>query len=444
MKYKVMWVEENQNYFDLGPALLNYSVNAKKVFGYGIKHAAIFGKNFTATFYLSEDDVERNREKGYGFFMKKSNCDLLLKEIHKYRLGLEKSCKKLLSIDLSELSSKELFEVYVDVGTKLGPLFTAYSMTQPDRTPHIEEKLEEYLEDQPIASIPHAVQVLSTPLHTFNVSLKATHMFRTFSELLKAETAKIDMTLMDQPLYTIEDVPQDEKNALLRSLNPPAYIEHIIYVLSTFAEERLQMRFSWMLGIYYSELFLIELKRRYGVSKSDLRMYDLPELDDIVWKGKMVSEEILKERKKGFLKVLDENTVKTYVGDAAVKYVKEHLEGVQHKVSLLDGRTANLGRVKGPAIVFSYKHPEEHTKKIQNMKGGEIIVSEMTRPNLVMACRKAAAIVTDEGGALCHAAIIAREFDIPCIVGTGSATRMIKDGDMLDVDGNKGTVRIGV
>lgn len=73
---------------------------------------------------------------------------------------------------------------------------------------------------------------------------------------------------------------------------------------------------------------------------------------------------------------------------------------------------------------------------------GEILVTEMTRPQIFSACSRAAAIVTDEGGIICHAAIVARELGIPCIVGTKTATRMLNDGDEVEVDAENGVVRI--
>ena len=64
----------------------------------------------------------------------------------------------------------------------------------------------------------------------------------------------------------------------------------------------------------------------------------------------------------------------------------------------------------------------------------------MTDPNFDLACRKVKAIITDKGGALCHAAIIAREFRIPCIVGCKTATKEITDGTLLTVNANTGEV----
>ena len=66
----------------------------------------------------------------------------------------------------------------------------------------------------------------------------------------------------------------------------------------------------------------------------------------------------------------------------------------------------------------------------------------MTQPNMVPLMRRAAAMVTDEGGLTSHAAIMAREFKIPCIVGTEIATKILGDGDMVEVNATKGTVTI--
>lgn len=65
----------------------------------------------------------------------------------------------------------------------------------------------------------------------------------------------------------------------------------------------------------------------------------------------------------------------------------------------------------------------------------------MTFPNFIPAMEKASAFVTDEGGILCHAAIVSREMRKPCIIGTKIATKIFKDGDLVEVDANKGTVK---
>lgn len=76
------------------------------------------------------------------------------------------------------------------------------------------------------------------------------------------------------------------------------------------------------------------------------------------------------------------------------------------------------------------------------MKRGEILVAQTTSPNRMPACMKAGAIITDVGGVLSHAAIISREFDIPCIVGTEIASKILRDGDIVEVNTDQGSVRI--
>lgn len=74
-------------------------------------------------------------------------------------------------------------------------------------------------------------------------------------------------------------------------------------------------------------------------------------------------------------------------------------------------------------------------------QAGQILVTQMTNPNFVSVMKQARAIVTDEGGVTCHAAIVAREFGIPCLVGTKIGTKVFKDGDRVEVDAEKGIVR---
>jgi len=78
---------------------------------------------------------------------------------------------------------------------------------------------------------------------------------------------------------------------------------------------------------------------------------------------------------------------------------------------------------------------------VSKVKRGDILVTSMTTPELAPAMEKAAAFITDEGGILCYAAIVACEINKPCIIGTKIATKVLKDGDLVEVDAIKGIVR---
>ncbi len=99
------------------------------------------------------------------------------------------------------------------------------------------------------------------------------------------------------------------------------------------------------------------------------------------------------------------------------------------------GLAASPGVVRGKARVIT------NLRELATCKIGEILVTTQTRPQYNAVMKHVAAIVTDEGGLLCHASMLAREFHIPCIVGTKNATKVLKTGDMVEVDATKGMVR---
>jgi phosphohistidine swiveling domain-containing protein len=100
------------------------------------------------------------------------------------------------------------------------------------------------------------------------------------------------------------------------------------------------------------------------------------------------------------------------------------------------GVTACGGRVRGVVrLVLT-------DQDMLDMTTGEILVTTSTTPSLMLAVEKAAGIVTDEGGILCHAAIVSREFDIPCVIGTDDATRRLRTGDAIDLSADEGRVKI--
>ncbi len=98
------------------------------------------------------------------------------------------------------------------------------------------------------------------------------------------------------------------------------------------------------------------------------------------------------------------------------------------------------GRVK--IIPVDYSNLERINSEIEKMQKGDILVAETTAPELMTAIKKAGAIVTDMGGLMSHAAIVSREFGIPCIVGTRNASKILKDGDMIEVDADSGAIKI--
>lgn len=82
-----------------------------------------------------------------------------------------------------------------------------------------------------------------------------------------------------------------------------------------------------------------------------------------------------------------------------------------------------------------------HVEELEKVSQGDVLVTQNTTLSFVVAMKKASAIVTDEGGITCHAAIVSRELGIPCVVGTKTASKTFKDEDVVEVDAAKGIVR---
>lgn len=104
---------------------------------------------------------------------------------------------------------------------------------------------------------------------------------------------------------------------------------------------------------------------------------------------------------------------------------------------LTTGLGASPGFASGKVIIY------DESMSLDVVKDGDVLVTSMTMPDMVPAMSRAAAIVTDEGGMTCHAAIISRELGTPCVVGTGNATQILTDGMVITVDGTTGTVYKG-
>src|SRR3989338_3477447 len=106
--------------------------------------------------------------------------------------------------------------------------------------------------------------------------------------------------------------------------------------------------------------------------------------------------------------------------------------------AILSGTPASPGVASGTVKII------HDPKELDKVKKGDVLVTEMTNPDMVPAMQRATAIVTNEGGATCHAAIVSREMGIPCIVGTGVATKLLKDDEIVTVDATHGHVYEGV
>ncbi len=179
-----------------------------------------------------------------------------------------------------------------------------------------------------------------------------------------------------------------------------------------------------------------EIAERLDIEPIDIRLLDIDEINQSILSS-IDYKELISRRKKGFISMIVDGKRQIIDDKDMIDQIKESITMPEEIIEEnLKGQIAYPGNIKGKVKVL---HNQEDMKKVEK---GDIIVISMTDPNYLPVMEKASAFVTDFGGILCHAAIVSREMKKPCIIGTKHATQILKDGDLVEVDADKGTVKI--
>src|SRR3989344_6996898 len=169
----------------------------------------------------------------------------------------------------------------------------------------------------------------------------------------------------------------------------------------------------------YYQRILEKLGKETGVSSEDIQQYKISEILEL-FEGKKVDNKTVKERFRRNVIIDNKGKLEYYWGKEAEKIIDNFLgENMESKVS---GTIVNKGKITGIARIIKPGWHEDLSRikeAMERMNKGDILVSETTSPDIMIAIRKAGAIVTDQGGLMSHAAIMAREMNVPGIVGCG-------------------------
>ncbi len=177
------------------------------------------------------------------------------------------------------------------------------------------------------------------------------------------------------------------------------------------------------------------ISQKENINEAYLQALSLNEFKNYIQNGTLPDYNNLKERYEYSVSYTDSKGAKLFVGKVARELISRITE-VKDGTVEIKGTKAFAGLVQGRVrIIFR----DEDCNKFQP---GEILMTTMTRPEWLPIMQQAAAFVTDAGGILCHAAIVAREMKIPCVTNTKIATQVFKDGDLVEVDANTGVVKI--
>jgi len=197
-----------------------------------------------------------------------------------------------------------------------------------------------------------------------------------------------------------------------------------------------QRKKGMMIQMNYLFSFLKDISKKYDLGYYELADSTVEELGLFLKNKKKINETEKKKREKGIFMIHEKNK------KAVIFYGKDAQEmlntAVHYEVKNLKGTIASTGglkKIKGEIKVI-YNPAEDKFEQ------GKILVTSMTRIEFVPLMRKAKAIITNEGGIACHAAIVSRELGLPCIIGTKSATRILKNNDIVELNLKTGIIKI--
>lgn len=193
-----------------------------------------------------------------------------------------------------------------------------------------------------------------------------------------------------------------------------------------------------LINFLFSKIFLaseeaiLEMQRFCDKNSDGLKDWikKIKKIQNFGKNSKILSEKVI------FIDITVQFLRATYLGDKTTWRIKE--KKVVYKRKKFGGVVAWGGFKQISGIVKVVLDEADFPK----FKKGKILVTDETSVNFLPLIQKAVAIITDNGGVLCHAAIVSREMKKPCIIGTKIATKVLKDGDLVEIDANEGVVKI--
>jgi phosphohistidine swiveling domain-containing protein len=232
---------------------------------------------------------------------------------------------------------------------------------------------------------------------------------------------------------------EELKKKYVKNLQPDAFNEAILYLAGKIVWSKPRRKDYQSKGYYHCEKLMREIGKRLFISLEQARSAPLDVLEKSLVNGEKINLDYINSVYDfhACVPLDDQGTIGVLTGKEAEEFFKtiKRIDEDYSHLKEIKGTCACSGNAKGAVKIVN--QPSDMVK----FQAGDILISAATTPSVVPAMKKAAAIVTDEGGLTCHASIVSRELGIPCVVGTKFVTKALKDGDMVEVDADKGVVK---
>lgn len=254
---------------------------------------------------------------------------------------------------------------------------------------------------------------------------------------IKNEIKGKNISFFEKELMNIEtnakEIKSEKKNILNRFKFSNLDLRKLSF-LHEFSDWLNTRKENMMKSFYYFADALHVIAKVKKISFQELSYYTYDEVVKLITNNIKISKDEIKNRKNGcFVRITSKQNTFVY-GDQAKKLL-DLAHDLENK-NVIKGKVAySAGKITGKVKIISDPATEKFTE-------GEILVTSMTRIEFVPLMKKAKAIITDEGGISCHAAIVSRELHVPRVIGTKVASKLLHDGDIVEIDTDSGVVKI--
>ena len=276
----------------------------------------------------------------------------------------------------------------------------------------------------------HARKYQHIPMFDFDHTPYSKKHF--LNELQKIRNPKKELTQINRMLAE----QKKDFQKIIANLKPDKKFKKLLIFLKENVflrdyRDMIRQKYNLQLRKYYQEV-----GKRFGLNVEQVATLTNDEIIKYLNLNKKFPKKEIEKRQLAYLLIQKDQNVAIFSGKSAIVKAKSKLQFNKIKTTKeISGIIGSVGKKRGKVkIVYT-------NKDLSKVKRGNILISPITRQDFIIAIRKAAAIVTDEGSITCHAAIIARELNKPCVVGTKIATKALKDGDTVEVDANNGIVK---
>jgi phosphohistidine swiveling domain-containing protein len=216
---------------------------------------------------------------------------------------------------------------------------------------------------------------------------------------------------------------------------------HLSSTLRWASQERLNLKWFWAGCEYLGRGMLGEISERIGISRHEfVHTYKRRDIARFLGSGERLPDDELQARLRRVSYLVTAQRLFCYSGADAERLEAELVDREPGVQTVLRGTPAFPGHATGPVKIIKVDDLRTLRDDFERFQEGDVLVTTMTQPNILMLMERASAVLTDEGGITSHAAVLCRELGIPCVIGLRNATTQLQQDELVTVDATAGTV----